>query len=80
MTEHRQLPPRIPRAEAIWHNGDSTLIETRMYDIQQENVRVLEDIEACEREHQRLVERNHELVSEYEKLYVKLTGRHPEVE
>lgn len=81
MTEARQsLPPRIPRAEAVWQNGDSTHIETRMYDIREENQRVMEDIESCDRERERLVERNHQLVSEYERLYYKLTGKHTESE
>ena len=71
MPEH-SLPPRIPRAEAIWINGDSSRIEWRMYDLQQKNERLIEEIEACNRDLARLHGQNHEVVSEYEKLARKL--------
>jgi regulator of replication initiation timing len=62
------LPPRIPRAEAI---GPSA-IRTRLYDIEQENDRVLADIESCNNDLKTLLERNRDLVAEHEKLARKL--------
>lgn len=63
-----QIPPRIPRAEAIGPDA----IRARMYDIAEENERVLADIESCDSDRKALVERNRDLVAEYERLNRKL--------
>jgi regulator of replication initiation timing len=64
----RELPPRIPRAEAV----GLPAITTRLYDIEQALERVNEEVEANQREYDELVERNHELVSEHDRLRRKL--------
>jgi regulator of replication initiation timing len=63
-----ELPPRIPRAEAV---GRPKIL-TRMYDIEQELERVQAALDANEREYAELVERNHFLVSEHDRLRRKL--------
>ena len=62
------LPPRIPRAEAVGHQA----IRFRLFDIEQELGRVHDDIQANQREYDQLVDRNHELVSEHDRLRRKL--------
>jgi regulator of replication initiation timing len=62
------LPPRVPRAEAVGR----TSIRARMYDIERELGRVGEQLEANGREYDELVERNHFLVSEHDRLRRKL--------
>ena len=66
MTE--PLPPRIPRAEAVGR----VAIRTRLYDIEQELERVRTDIDSNQREYDALIERNHFLVSEQDRLEHKL--------
>jgi hypothetical protein len=62
------LPPRIPRAEAVGRLA----ISTRLYDIQQELERVKDALDANQREYDELLERNHFLVSEHDRLRRKL--------
>jgi regulator of replication initiation timing len=62
------LPPRIPRAEAVGRLA----IATRLYDIEQELERVNDGLQANQREYNELVERNHFLVSEHDRLRRKL--------
>jgi hypothetical protein len=62
------LPPRIPRGEAVGRPA----ILTRLYDIEQELGRVADELEANGREYEQLIERNHFLVSEHERLTRKL--------
>lgn len=66
MREH--LPPRIPRGEAVGRYA----ITARIYDVEQELDRVRADLQANEREYGELVERNHFLVSEHDRLRRKL--------
>jgi hypothetical protein len=63
-----ELPPRIPRAEAV---GQIAIL-TRLYDIGQEVERVDADLAANQREYEELVERRHTLVSEDGRLRRKL--------
>jgi hypothetical protein len=62
------LPPRIPRAEAVGRLA----ITTRLYDIEQERERVKDALSANQREYDELIERNHFLVSEHDRLRRKL--------
>jgi regulator of replication initiation timing len=62
------LPPRIPRSEAV--GRDSIL--TRLYDVEAEVERVKADIEANTREYNELAGRNHDLISEHDRLRRKL--------
>jgi regulator of replication initiation timing len=62
------LPPRIPRAEAVGRLA----IATRLYDIEQELERVKDALSANQREYDELIERNHFLVSEHDRLRRKL--------
>jgi hypothetical protein len=62
------LPPRIPRAEAVGR----TAILSRIYDIEAELERVQDDIRANLREYDVLYEREHWLVSEHDRLRRKL--------
>jgi regulator of replication initiation timing len=62
------LPPRIPRAEAVGRYG----ITARLYDVEQELDRVNAELQANQREYDELVERQHFLVSEHDRLRRKL--------
>jgi hypothetical protein len=62
------LPPRIPRAEAVGRLA----ISTRLYDIERALERVNADLRANQREYDELIERNHFLVSEHDRLRRKL--------
>jgi regulator of replication initiation timing len=62
------LPPRIPRAEAIGRHK----IATRLWDIEQDLERVNAQLQANQREYDELIERNHFLVSEHDRLRRKL--------
>jgi regulator of replication initiation timing len=62
------LPPRIPRAEAV---GRDT-IAMRLYDVERELDRVKDALSANQREYDELIERNHFLVSEHDRLRRKL--------
>ena len=64
----RELPPRIPRAEAV----GLPAITTRLWDIEQALDRVNAAIEANQREYEELYEQNHFLVSEHDRLRRKL--------
>jgi hypothetical protein len=66
MTE--PLPPRIPRAEAVGRLA----ISTRLYDIERALERVNADLRANQREYDELIERNHFLVSEHDRLRRKV--------
>ena len=59
-----RIPPRIPRGEAV---GPEKIL-TRLYDIQQELGRVQDDLRANIREYDELIERQHFLVSEHDRL------------
>jgi regulator of replication initiation timing len=71
----KYLPPRIPRAEAVGRSS----ISTRLWDIEQELDRVNVDIKANQREYDGLIERNHSLVSEHDRLRRKLMFLNEEV-
>jgi regulator of replication initiation timing len=62
------LPPRIPRAEAVGRLA----ISTRLYDIERALERVNADLRANQREYDELIERNHFLFSEHDRLRRKL--------
>jgi regulator of replication initiation timing len=62
------LPPRIPRAEAVGRLA----ISTRLYDIERALERVNADLRANQREYDELIERNHFLVSEHDRLRRKV--------
>jgi hypothetical protein len=62
------LPPRIPRAEAV----GLPKISMRLYDIEQALERVAAELATNQREYEELVGRNHELVSEHDRLRRKL--------
>jgi regulator of replication initiation timing len=62
------LPPRIPRAEAVGRLA----ISTRLYDIGRALERVNADLRANQREYDELIERNHFLISEHDRLRRKL--------
>ena len=62
------LPPRIPRAEAV----GSLAVTTRLYDIERALERVNAALRANQREYDELVEQNHFLVSEHDRLRRKL--------
>lgn len=63
-----ELPPRIPRAEAVGHRA----ILTRLYDIGEAVRRVDAELESNQREYEELSERRHNLVSEHDRLRRKL--------
>jgi regulator of replication initiation timing len=62
------LPPRIPRAEAVGRPA----ISMRLYDIERALERVNADLRANQREYDELIEQNHFLVSEHDRLRRKL--------
>jgi regulator of replication initiation timing len=62
------LPPRIPRAEAVGRLA----VTTRLYDIERALERVNAALRANQREYDELVEQNHFLVSEHDRLRRKL--------
>jgi regulator of replication initiation timing len=62
------LPPQIPRAEAVGRRA----ISARIYDVEQELERVNTDLQANQREYEELIQRNHSLVSEHDRLRRKL--------
>jgi hypothetical protein len=62
------LPPRIPRAEAVGRYA----IRARLYDVEQALGRVGDELAANGREYDELIERNHFLVSEHDRLRRKL--------
>jgi len=62
------LPPRIPRGEAVGERA----IRTRLYDIEQEIDRLNEDFASNQREYETLLDKNHILRSEHDRLWRKL--------
>jgi regulator of replication initiation timing len=62
------LPPRIPRGEAVGRLA----ISTRLYDVERELDRVNAALQANQREYDELVQQNHFLVSEHDRLRRKL--------
>jgi regulator of replication initiation timing len=68
MDEAPLLPPRIPRGEAVGERA----IRTRLWDIEQEIERLAEDFASNQREYETLLDKNHILRSEYDRLWRKL--------
>jgi regulator of replication initiation timing len=65
---NESLPPRVPRGEAVGRLA----IATRLWDIEQELERVHADLQANQREYDKLLEQNHFLDSERDRLRRKL--------